>query len=102
MFAVTVFIFTLTVSNLSVHGTFFGGGGGGGGSKGGMSFSGGHIELCQCPHIPAPTRYVAVEVPKPVRVTTIPAPSVQSNMIPVVLPDEDDDGGGRGSKYGRR
>ena len=78
--------------------TFFGSKG----QSGGMSFSGGHIELCQCPPIPAPTRYVAVEVPKPVRVTTIPAPSVGQNMIPVVLPDEDDDGGGggRGSKYG--
>ena len=54
---------------------------------------GGDIELCQCPNIPAPIKYVAVEVPKPVRVTTIPAPSNQMSGIPVVLPDKGDDGG---------
>ena len=46
------------------------------------------IELCKCPPIPTPINYVAVEVPKPVRVTTIPAPHVGPKMIPVVLPPD--------------
>lgn len=71
------------------------------GSKGKMNMDyygggGSGIELCQCPNIPAPTKYVAVEVPKPVRVTTIPAPNSGNNMIPVVLPDRDGSDGGYG------
>jgi hypothetical protein len=65
---------------------YYGGGGGG-------------IELCQCPNIPAPTKYVAVEVPKPVRVTTIPAANSGSGMIPVVLPDKDNSDSSGGDGY---
>jgi len=61
-------------------------------SGGGSSFGGGSIELCQCPNIPPPIRYVAVEVPKPVRVTTIPSPNNQMSGIPIVLPDKSDKG----------
>ena len=63
-----------------------------GGGGGGYSMN--NIELCQCPNIPAPIKYVAVEVPKPVRVTTIPASSNQMSGIPVVLPDKGGDDGG--------
>lgn len=45
------------------------------------------IELCQCPHMTAPINYVAVEVPRPVRVTTVPAPNLR-NQIPIVLPEK--------------
>lgn len=68
--------------------------------------SGGDIELCQCPDIPAPIKYVAVEVPKPVRVTSMPAPTANQGppMIPIVLPDKDEDSengdGGGGGGYG--
>ncbi|KAI1299306.1 hypothetical protein HDE_03901 [Halotydeus destructor] len=69
------------------------------GTRGGGSFGGGYggggIELCRCPPLPPQTRYVAVEIPKPVRVTTIPAPNVQPNMIPVVVPS-----GGHGHSDG--
>ena len=55
------------------------------------------IELCRCPQLQAPIRYVAVEVEKPVRVTNIPAPRFGPNMIPVVLPPGKDGGeGGHG------
>ena len=63
-------------------------------SGGGGGYSMNNIELCQCPNIPAPIKYVAVEVPKPVRVTTIPASSNQMSGIPVVLPDKGGDDGG--------
>lgn len=70
------------------------------GSKGMMGSgyyggSGGDIELCKCPDIPAPIKYVAVEVPKPVRVTSMPAPTYNQGppMIPIVLPDKDEDSG---------
>ena len=71
------------------------------GKYGGGDYGSGGIELCQCPNIPAPTKYVAVEVPKPVRVTTISSPASGQNVIPIVLPDKDSDGaGGGGSSYG--
>lgn len=58
----------------------------GGGGFGG-DYEGGHgIELCKCPNLPPPIKYVAVEVPKEVRVTAIPAPKFGPKMIPVVLP----------------
>ena len=71
------------------------------GSKGKMSmdYYGGGIELCQCPNIPAPTKYVAVEVPKPVRVTTIPGPNSGGNMIPIVLPDKENSDSSGGDGY---
>lgn len=78
------------------------------GSKGKMTTSyyggGGGLELCKCPDIPAPVKYVAVEVPKPVRVTSMPAPTYNPGppMIPIVLPDKDEDSGygGGGGSYG--
>lgn len=96
VFAVVV-VHALLGSHVVVVGTF--------GSKGKMGMDyygggGGGIELCQCPNIPAPTKYIAVEVPKPVRVTTIPAANSGGNMIPVVLPDKDSsDSGGGGDGY---
>lgn len=95
-FVLIVFACLLSEINL-VTGTF--------GSKGKMNMDyyggggGGGIELCQCPNIPAPTKYVAVEVPKPVRVTSIPSANSGGNMIPVVLPDRENSDSSSGDGY---